>query len=88
LQVRINAVINLQVDKEELVRRMIERGKVEKRTEDTEEGIRSRLHEYETKAEPVIEYYRKKGLVVDINGDREIDKVFKDIKQVLDKLIG
>lgn len=85
LGIKLDAVINLQVNKEELVRRMIERGKREKRAEDTEEGIRSRMHEYETKAEHVIEYYRERGKVVDIDGDQPIDKVFKDIKQVLDK---
>ena len=87
LGIKLNFVINLKVDKEELVKRMIKRGKLEKRPEDTEEGIRSRMHEYETKAEPVIDYYRSKGLVADINGDQTIENVFKDITQVLDKLI-
>ena len=88
LKIKIDAVINLQVNKEELIKRLIRRGEKEGRTDDTEEGIRSRMHEYETKAEPVIGYYRKKGKVIDINGDQPIEKVFKDIKQVLDKLIG
>ena len=65
---------------------MIKRGQKEKRTDDTEEGIRSRMNEYETKAEPVIKYYREMKKVVDINGDQSIEKVFKDIKEILDKL--
>ena len=88
LKIKLDAVINLRVDKEELVKRMMKRAEEEKRSDDTEEGIRSRMHEYETKAEPVIDYYRKKEKVTDINGDQSVDKVFKDIKQVLDKLIG
>jgi adenylate kinase len=88
LGIKLDVVINLKVDKEELVKRMLKRGVEQKRSEDTEEGIRSRMHEYETKAEPVIGYYRKGGMVVDINGDQEVEKVFKDITQVLDKLIG
>lgn len=88
LGIRIESVINLQVDKEELVKRLIERGKKEKRSDDTEEGIMSRMHEYETKAAPVVDYYRKKGNLVDVNGDQPVEKVFKDIRQVLDKLIG
>ena len=88
LKIKIDAVINLHVNKEELVKRLVNRGKKEGRTDDTEEGIRSRMNEYETKAEPVIGYYRKKGKVADISGDQPIDKVFKGIKQVLDKLIG
>ena len=88
LGIKIDVVINLKVDKEELIKRMMRRAKEEKRSDDTEQGIRSRMHEYETKAEPVIDYYRSRGKIVDINGDQPIEKVFKDIKQVLDKLIG
>ncbi|MBI2545542.1 MAG: adenylate kinase [Candidatus Aenigmarchaeota archaeon] len=86
LGIELDAAINLQVDKEELIKRMIKRGQKEKRTDDTEEGIRSRMNEYETKAEPVIKYYRGMGKVIDINGDQSIEKVFKDIKEILDKL--
>ncbi|MBI1978976.1 MAG: adenylate kinase [Candidatus Aenigmarchaeota archaeon] len=88
LKIKLDAVINLLVDKEELIKRMMKRAKEEKRSDDTEEGIRSRMREYETKAEPVIDYYRKKGKVTDINGDQPVEKVLKDIRQVLDKLIG
>lgn len=88
LEIKLDFVVNLEVNKEELIERMIKRGKLEKRPEDTEEGIRSRMNEYVTKAEPVIDYYRSRGLVADINGDQTIEKVFKDIKQVLDKLVG
>jgi len=88
LETEIDGVINLGVNKEELIKRMIKRGKEEGRMDDTEEGIRSRMHEYETKAEPVVGYYRSMGKIVDINGDQTIEKVFKDIKQVLDRLIG
>ena len=86
LGIELDAVINLQVNKEELVKRLIKRGNEEKRSDDTEEGIRSRMSEYETKAEPVIDYYRRKGKLVDINGDQSIEKVFKDIRQFLDNL--
>ncbi len=88
LGMNIDTVLNLEVNKEELIKRMLKRAKEQKRSDDTEEGIRSRMHEYETKAEPVIDYYRTKNLVVDIDGEQNIEKVFKDIKQVLDKLIG
>lgn len=88
LKIKIATVINLRVNKEELVKRLIKRGKEEGRADDTEEGIRSRMREYETKAEPVIDYYRKKGKIVDINGDQAIEKVFKDIRQALNRLVG
>lgn len=87
LGIKLDVVINLQVNHAELVRRMMKRAVEQKRLEDTEEGIKSRMKEYETKAEPVIEYYRSEGKLVDINGDQPVEKVFEDIKQVLDKLI-
>lgn len=88
LKIKLDVVINLKVDKEELIKRMMKRAKEEKRSDDTEQGIRSRMHEYETKAEPVIDYYRRGRKVTDINGDQPVEKVFKDIRQVLDRLVG
>ncbi len=87
LGIKIDIVINLQVDKEVLVKRLLERGKKGKRPDDTEEGIKSRMQEYATKAEPVVDYYRKKGIIADVDGDQNVEKVFKDIRSVLDKLI-
>ena len=84
LNIELNAVINLQVPDDELVKRLTRRG----REEDTKEGIKSRMDEYETKAEPVLDYYRDEGKVVDINGDQIVEKVFKDIRQELDRLVG
>lgn len=86
LGIGLDAVIHLEVNEKELIKRMIKRGKEEGRPEDTEEGIKSRMNEYNTKSKPVFDYYRNKGLVADINGDQPIENVFKDIKQALDKL--
>ncbi|HHT9116957.1 MAG: adenylate kinase [Candidatus Aenigmarchaeota archaeon] len=87
INVALDVIIHLQVNEDELVKRLIKRGKEQKRTDDTAEGIRSRMNEYVTKAAPVVEHYRAGGKLVDINGDQEVDKVFKDIKQVLDKFV-
>lgn len=55
-----------------------------KRSDDTDEGIRSRNREYETKAKPLLGYYRRKGVVVDVDASRKPEEVFKDIRVILD----
>lgn len=86
LNIGIDVVINLIVPQDELVKRLLERGIKEERSEDTQAGIKSRMLEYKHKAEPVLEYYKQHAKVVDINGNHDVEKVFKDIKEVLDKV--
>ncbi|MBI2084527.1 MAG: adenylate kinase [Candidatus Aenigmarchaeota archaeon] len=83
LKVKLDAVVNLQVGEDEVVKRLLKRAR---NTDDTEEGIRKRAKEYEIKAKPVLNYYKKKSKVVDVNGGQTIDKVFQDIKTILDKV--
>ena len=85
--VKIDAVINLKVSDEELIKRLLKRGKQEGRKEDlSEKGIKRRMEEYNTKALHVLDYYKKK--TIDINGEQTADKVFQDIKKLLDKMIS
>lgn len=55
-------------------------GKLIKRADDTPEAINSRLDLFEKETMPVIEYYKKKGLLYEIDGERPIEEVYKDIK--------
>jgi len=55
-------------------------GKVVQRIDDTPEGIRKRLKIFKTETMPVVEYYRRQGKMIEINGDQTIKKVFEDIK--------
>lgn len=56
------------------------------RADDTEEQLRVRLNEHEKNTKPVLDYYRKKGLVVDINATRSIDEVWNDVAAALENV--
>lgn len=74
---QIAVVLALQVGKEELVSRLLNRGKTSGRSDDTNESvIRSRIEEYEKKTAVVAEYYSKFNKVVKIKGEGSIDEIF------------
>ncbi len=60
-------------------------GKLIKREDDTEEVIKKRLSEFREKAEDVIDYYKKEGTVIDIDGEPPIPEVSAQIKEKLEK---
>ncbi len=53
-------------------------GRLIKRTDDTVAGVKSRLNWFKTDVQPVINYYRKTGRLIEINGEQSIEDVFKD----------
>ncbi len=59
-----------------------------KRIDETKEAIKKRLEIYEKETLPLINYYGKKGNLIEINGDREINIVYNEIKSYLKKLIN
>ena len=76
-ETEIAVVLALQVSKEELVSRLVNRGKTSGRSDDTNEVIiRSRIEEYEKKTAVVAEYYQKFGKVVLVKGEGTIDEIF------------
>ena len=83
----IIAVLNLMVDEEELLTRLIKRGEESGRTDDTPEVIKNRLEVYRNQTEPLKEYYKKKGKLFNIKGKKSIEDVFEQISDVLDRLI-
>lgn len=54
-------------------------GKIRQRKDDTPEGVVKRLDVFYETTAPVIDYYRKKGMLIEIDGNQEIEKVFEDI---------
>lgn len=81
----IAVVLALQVGKEELVSRLLNRGKTSGRSDDTNEAIiRSRIDEYEKKTAVVAEYYNKFGKVVKIKGEGSIDEIFEALCSEID----
>ncbi len=86
---QIAVVLALQVGKEELVSRLLNRGKTSGRSDDTNESvIRSRIEEYEKKTAVVAEYYSKFNKVVNIKGEGSIDEIFDSLSSEIDSRKG
>ena len=58
-------------------------GELITRADDKPEAIKKRLEEFRTEVIPVINYYKKQGKLIEINGQQSIENVFKDILKVL-----
>lgn len=83
----IHAVVGLEVDEDELIRRMLQRGKESGRADDNIDTIKNRLDVYHNQTSPLREYYRTKKLYRPVDGNSTVDQIFDNIKAELDKHI-
>lgn len=58
-------------------------GEMYQRSDDNEQTVRNRLEVYEHSTAPLIDYYRGSDLLVTVDGDRDVELVYNDIKQLL-----
>ena len=73
----INAVLALEVSENELIERLLNRGKTSGRSDDVnEQVIPARITEYENKTSPVAGYYEQFGKVVRLKGEGDVDSIF------------
>ena len=79
----LDIVFELQLDDDIAVERLRKRAVDEGRTDDTPEAIARRLSDYHEKTKPLVGYYRNRGNLVGIHGDRPIDSVFAEIQSAL-----
>ncbi|NLG11069.1 MAG: adenylate kinase [Coriobacteriaceae bacterium] len=61
-------------------------GEMYQRDDDRAETVRNRLEVYEKATTPLIEYYRGRDLLTEVDGDRPVEEVYASIKKLLDKL--
>jgi adenylate kinase len=80
----LDAVVVLTVDSDEIVQRLLQRAQVEGRADDTEEVIRRRQEVYAEQTEPLIQVYRERGILVEVDGMGEVDEVTQRIFEALD----
>ncbi len=62
-------------------------GKLMRRDDDKPEVVEERFRVYMENTKPVVEYYRKKGTLFEVDGTGEIEKIFKDICDIIDGVI-
>lgn len=85
----VSLVISLEVNDEELVNRLRGRALTSGRTDDADENvIRKRLEVYKNETLPLKDYYRKKGVLEDVNGMGTIEQIFSDICSRIRPLAG
>lgn len=76
----------LEVDEEELTKRIILRGKESGRVDDQNENIvRNRVHEYTNKTAPLKEFYKKKNKLRVVNGIGSIEEIFEELCREIEK---
>ena len=110
LNKKIDCIINLEIEDEELIKRITGRrlcpncgeiyniyykaplvegvcdncnSALSQRKDDNVESLTERLHEYHKKTQPVIEHYKKMGLVKDIDAKRSVEEIFSEIESIL-----
>ena len=83
---KVAAMIELDVPEEELMQRLIKRGRESGRADDNEETIKKRLVIYHQQTQPLIQWYKKEGLHHHINGHGTLERIFADIQKVIDNI--
>jgi len=83
----ISAMIALEVEEKELISRLLNRGQSSGRPDDqNEELIANRVKEYNTKTAPVASYYKQKNKYFSVYGIGEIEEIFSNLCDIMDKL--
>lgn len=83
----VSLLLSLDVDEDEIVKRILNRGKTSGRADDNDESIiRNRYEVYLSETSPVYEYYEKQGKSVKINGIGTIDEIFQRLADEINKV--
>ena len=85
----IATVLALDVSEDELVKRLLNRGKTSGRSDDTnDEVIRKRFSVYSNETTPVAEYYKKARKFKNIKGEGSVEEIFAALRQAIDKTMA
>ena len=85
---KINATIALEVDENELINRLIDRGKATNRSDDQDiEKIKNRFNEYNNKTSILINFYQKQSKFYSVNGHGSVDDITSRLYNLVDGLI-
>ena len=82
----VSVMVDLEVPEDELMVRLIKRGKDSGRADDNEETIKKRLHVYHSQTAPLIDWYKDEKKYQHINGLGTMEGIFAEICEAIDKL--
>ena len=81
----VSLALALEVDEEEIVKRLLKRAQEEGRKDDTEEVIRNRMRVYHIQTYPLIAYYQQQDKLITLHGVGSVEEIFAAICEVIDK---
>ena len=85
INMQINATIALDVDEEELISRIIDRGKTSNRSDDQDiEKIQNRFNEYNMKTSTLSRYYKDQKKFFELDGSGTVDEITKRLFDLID----
>jgi adenylate kinase len=80
---RLEMCVAIQVDDKEVVERLLKRANLEGRSDDNEETIRKRMRVYQQQTEPLVAYYRGRGLLREVGGTGSVEEISARIWEAL-----
>jgi adenylate kinase len=83
-----HAVLSLTVPEDELVRRLLERGRQAGRSDDVEQTIRRRLDVYGASTRPLLDFYADRGVLVEVDGTGAVDAVTDRLRAAIDPILA
>ena len=88
INLKINATIALDVDENELIIRLLDRGKTTNRSDDQDlEKIKNRFNEYNIKTSILIDFYNKQGKFYSVDGKGSVDDITSRLFDLIESLI-
>jgi adenylate kinase len=82
----LQAVIHLRVSHEELRTRLRARADKEGRVDDTDSGVAHRFDVYDRETLPLLAFYAERGILIEVDGEQVVERVFADITTAIDGL--
>ena len=80
---RIDVMLNLEVERQELIARLLKRGETSGRSDDNLETIEKRIAVYEAQTAPVMDFYKAEGSYHGIQGVGSVAEIFERIKEAI-----
>ena len=83
LEQPVDEAILIDIDDEQIIKRIAKRAKEEGRADDTEETVRNRLRVYAEQTAPVADYYAERGLLTKVLGEGNRDEIFQRLLSIV-----
>ena len=85
---KIDIVLKLSVSKETIIKRILDRKNLEKRSDDNKEIAIKRFKSYESNIKPVLDFYKQSNLLKEINGEGSITSINDEIRALIGTIKG